>query len=63
MLNGTKTRKPLGHKGYRRPPYKYIIPEFMYDCPLKYREFSEKVSAGLTFCQGGYRCPRWIGRD
>lgn len=39
MLNGTKTRKPLRHKGYRRPPYKYIIPEFVYECPLKYREF------------------------
>ena len=39
MLNGSKTRKPLGLKGYRRPPYKYIIPKIMYDCPLKYREF------------------------
>lgn len=43
MLNGDKARKPLRRKGYRRPPYKYIIPKIVYDCPLKYREFLKKV--------------------
>ena len=39
MLNGSQSRKPLRCKGYRRSLYKYIIPDFVYDCPLKYREF------------------------
>ena len=39
MLNGSRARKPLWRKGYRRSPYKYIIPDFVHECPLKYREF------------------------